>query len=162
MVGCHHRLNGHKFEQIQGDSEGPASLLCCSPFECKELDMSQLSDWKTIATGDYNSEYPVCQLGQFAERRERPRGLLSLWWARLPGLGFPVLVATTSYEHSPSLILHNHCSRATQNQPPPLIDANVCYLSSMSVTNLFTPSSTLRQKLRSLCWEPPMNNQPID
>ena len=40
-VGCHHRLNGHEFEQIQGDSEGQASLLCCSPFECKELDTTE-------------------------------------------------------------------------------------------------------------------------
>ena len=81
----------------------------------------------------------------------------------MPGPGFPVLVATTSHEHSPSLIiLHNHCSRATQNQPLPLINANVCYLSPVFVTNLFTPSSTLRQKLKSLCSEPPMNNQPID
>ena len=31
MVGWHHRLNGHEFEQTQGDSEGQGSLLCCSP-----------------------------------------------------------------------------------------------------------------------------------
>ena len=27
MVGWHHRLNGHEFEQTQGDSEGQESLL---------------------------------------------------------------------------------------------------------------------------------------
>ena len=26
----HHRLNGHEFEQIPGDSEGQGSLVCCS------------------------------------------------------------------------------------------------------------------------------------
>ena len=31
MVGWHHRLNGHEFEQTLGDSEGQASLVCCSP-----------------------------------------------------------------------------------------------------------------------------------
>ena len=37
MVGCHHRLNGHEFEQTQGDSE-QGSLACCSPWGCKESD----------------------------------------------------------------------------------------------------------------------------
>ena len=36
MVGWHHRLNGHKFEQILGVSEGQGSLACCSPWDCKE------------------------------------------------------------------------------------------------------------------------------
>ena len=31
MVGWHHRLNGHDFEQAPGDSEGQGSLVCCSP-----------------------------------------------------------------------------------------------------------------------------------
>ena len=31
MVGCHHQLNGHEFEQTLGDSEGQGNLACCSP-----------------------------------------------------------------------------------------------------------------------------------
>ena len=31
MVGWHHRLNGHEFEQTLGESEGQESLECCSP-----------------------------------------------------------------------------------------------------------------------------------
>ena len=38
MVGCHHWLNGHEFEQTLGDSEGQGSLACCSSRGCKELD----------------------------------------------------------------------------------------------------------------------------
>ena len=30
MVGWHHQLNGHEFEQTLGDSEGQGSLVCCS------------------------------------------------------------------------------------------------------------------------------------
>ena len=30
MVGWHHRLNGHEFEQTPGDSEGLGSQMCCS------------------------------------------------------------------------------------------------------------------------------------
>ena len=31
MVGWHHRLNGHEFEQTPGDGEGQRILVCCSP-----------------------------------------------------------------------------------------------------------------------------------
>ena len=39
MVGWHHRFNGHEFEQAPGD-EGQGSLACCSPWGCKEWDMT--------------------------------------------------------------------------------------------------------------------------
>ena len=32
IVGWHHRLNGHEFEQAPGDGEGQGSLACCSPW----------------------------------------------------------------------------------------------------------------------------------
>ena len=35
IVGWHHRLNGHDFEQIPRDSEGQGSLACCSPWVTK-------------------------------------------------------------------------------------------------------------------------------
>ena len=38
MVGWHHRLNGHKFEQTLGDSEGQGSLACCRPWSHKGSD----------------------------------------------------------------------------------------------------------------------------
>ena len=41
MVGWHHRLNGHEFEQTLGDSEGQGSLACCSPRGHKELDTTE-------------------------------------------------------------------------------------------------------------------------
>ena len=41
MVGWHHQLNGHESEQTRGDSEGQGSLACCSPWGCKESDMTQ-------------------------------------------------------------------------------------------------------------------------
>ena len=40
MVGCHHRLNRHEFEQTLEDSERQRSLACCSPWGCKELDVT--------------------------------------------------------------------------------------------------------------------------
>ena len=41
MVGWHYRLNGHEFEQTLGDSKGQGSLVCCSPWDHKELDMTK-------------------------------------------------------------------------------------------------------------------------
>ena len=40
MVGWHHHLNGHEFEQALGD-EGQGSLAPCSPWGCKESDMTK-------------------------------------------------------------------------------------------------------------------------
>ena len=42
MVGCHHRLNGHEFEQAPGDGEGQGSLVCYSPSGHRELDTTEL------------------------------------------------------------------------------------------------------------------------
>ena len=39
MVGWHHQLSGHKFEQTLGDSEGQGSLAWCSTWGHKELDI---------------------------------------------------------------------------------------------------------------------------
>ena len=41
MVGWHHRLDGHEFEQTLGDSEGQGSLVCCGPWCCKESDTTE-------------------------------------------------------------------------------------------------------------------------
>ena len=35
MVGMHHRLNGHEFEQVLGDGDGQGGLMCYSPWGCK-------------------------------------------------------------------------------------------------------------------------------
>ena len=41
MVGWHHWLNGHKFEQTPGNSKGQGSLASCSPWGREELDMTE-------------------------------------------------------------------------------------------------------------------------
>ena len=41
MVGWHHQLNGHEFEQTQGDSEGQGGLACCSPWGLRESDTTE-------------------------------------------------------------------------------------------------------------------------
>ena len=41
MVGWHHRLDGHEFEQAPGVGDGQGSLVCCSTWGCKESDMTE-------------------------------------------------------------------------------------------------------------------------
>ena len=41
MVGWHHRLKEPESEQTPGDSEGQGSLVCCSPWGCKESGMTE-------------------------------------------------------------------------------------------------------------------------
>ena len=41
MVGWHHRLSGYEFEQTLGVGFGQRSLVCCSPWGHKKLDMTE-------------------------------------------------------------------------------------------------------------------------
>ena len=45
MVGWHHRLDGHEFEQTLRVVNGQGRLACCSPWGCKELDMTERLNW---------------------------------------------------------------------------------------------------------------------
>ena len=40
MVGWHHQLDGHEFEQAPGVGDGQERLECCSPWGHKELNMT--------------------------------------------------------------------------------------------------------------------------
>ena len=41
MVGWHHRCDGHEFEWVLGVGDGQGSLACFSPWDSKELDMTE-------------------------------------------------------------------------------------------------------------------------
>ena len=41
MVGWHHQLDGHEFEQASGVGDGQGSLACCTPWGCKESDTTE-------------------------------------------------------------------------------------------------------------------------
>ena len=56
MVGWHHQINGHEFEQTLGDKEGQGSLACGSPWVHQALDTTlateqqQQQAWNTVGT----------------------------------------------------------------------------------------------------------------
>ena len=41
MVGWHHRLDGHEFEQGPGVGDGQGGLACCRPWGCKGSDATE-------------------------------------------------------------------------------------------------------------------------
>ena len=59
MVGWHHQLNGHEFEQALGVGEGQGSLACCSPWGHKESDV-------TVQLNNNNKMLGVMTLSKFA------------------------------------------------------------------------------------------------
>ena len=69
MVGWHHQLNGHEFEQALGNSEGQGGLACYSPWSGKELN---LTEW---LNNKQPSEKKVCTKGteHFSSREDASR-----------------------------------------------------------------------------------------
>ena len=48
MLGWHHQLNEHEFEQTLGDSGGQGSLACCSSWGHRESDMTEWLNWTEL------------------------------------------------------------------------------------------------------------------
>ena len=46
MVGWHHRLNAHEFEQAPTDGDGQGGLVCCDSWVPKSR--TRLSDWTEL------------------------------------------------------------------------------------------------------------------
>ena len=66
MVGWHHQLNEHEFEQALGVGDGQGSLVCCSPWSHKESDMTEqlnLTESLTLIQ-PYNSHTNIFLIGQ--------------------------------------------------------------------------------------------------
>ena len=48
MAGWHHQLNGHESEQALRVCDGQGGLACCSPWDCKESDMTERLNWTEL------------------------------------------------------------------------------------------------------------------
>ena len=66
MAGWHHWCNGHELRQTWEDGEGQGGLACCSPWGCKDLDMTGL-----LNNNNYNDYRIGCVLRT-----------MSRWWGR--------------------------------------------------------------------------------
>ena len=72
MVGWHHQLNGHEFEQAPWVGGGLGSLVCCSPWGRKESDTTEWLNWSSHGRPPH---CPVCRqsdlLGQLVKGEDR-------------------------------------------------------------------------------------------
>ena len=60
MIGWHHRLNGYEFEPTLEDSKVQGSLVCCSPWGCKELDNTEQRNSNRAAVKSLQSCPNLC------------------------------------------------------------------------------------------------------
>ena len=101
MVGWHHWLKGHEFEQASGDSEGWGSLACCSPWGHKESDMTEWLNWLLLSCF---SRVQLCATPQL----EAHQALPSLGFSRQEdwsGLPFPPpMQESEKWKGSPSVV----------------------------------------------------------
>ena len=59
MVGWHCQLDGHVFEQALGVSDGQGSLVCCSPCDHKDLDMTEWLNDNNSLSYNYGTFYII-------------------------------------------------------------------------------------------------------
>ena len=85
MVGWHHQLSGQVFEQTPGDTEGQGSLACCSPWGCKESDMTWGLNNNNIVhrgfSGGTMEKNPAVYAGECSRRG------FNFWVRKIPGAG---------------------------------------------------------------------------
>ena len=95
MVGWHHWLNGHKFEQTPGDNEGQGSLACCIPWGYKESDTTErvnnsqwLGLWALTAEGPRSipgGRIKIPQAMQLGQAKQSKIDIVTLGWLDIYG-----------------------------------------------------------------------------
>ena len=77
MIGWHHWLCGHEFEQSSEDSEGQGSLKCFSPWGGKESDMTEwLNNKLSMAFAIYEEGYPFNLHQILSKVGEKPQSMI--------------------------------------------------------------------------------------
>ena len=78
MVGWHHQLNKHEFEEGPGVGDGQVSLLCCSPWGLKELDTTEWLNWLTEICWILQNGFGICLLKKAREKRRKKVSLFKI------------------------------------------------------------------------------------
>ena len=98
MVGWHHQLRGHEFEQTLGVGDRQGSLVCCSPWGRKESDMTErLNNISNPKRWCFKVLHSICQ--QIWKTQQCPqvgKGLFSFQFQRK---AMPKNVQTTAQLH---------------------------------------------------------------
>ena len=92
LVGRHHQLDGHEFEQALGVGDGQGSLAWCSPWGCKELDRIEWLNWTELRDcfpGSSAGNESVCNVGD-------PGSIPGSGSSPGEGIGYPLQYSWTS------------------------------------------------------------------
>ena len=74
MVGWHHRLSGHEFEQAPGVVDGQGGLACCSPWGHRESDTTERLKWTGLNWTELNGPHTMLNVGSTCQPEE------ATWW----------------------------------------------------------------------------------
>ena len=85
VVGWHHQVDGHEFEQVPGVGDGQGSLVCCSPWGHKELDTIESMNWPdsslTLLTTSTRALF-----NSFSSNKPRDLFMVSFFFLNLYGI----------------------------------------------------------------------------
>ena len=84
MVGWHHQLDEHKFEQAPVVGDGQGSLACCSPWGHKELHTTEQLTWTLILKSSikFYMEQSLLSMAfkEISKEVVTPKFLLKVFW----------------------------------------------------------------------------------
>ena len=84
MVGCHHQLNGHEFEQALGVGDGQGGLACCGSWGCKESDTTEQLNWLTEVKGPFTKMWQRLRKSRWWEQDWESDNCRWVWRAVSP------------------------------------------------------------------------------
>ena len=102
MIGWHHRLNGPKPKQALGAGDGQRSLVCCSPWYCKESETKEQLTWTALEfvfSSHWRTSLHHHHSLASCSSPEQINKLKSLAWKTLP-CGFPGNAVVTTHTSS--------------------------------------------------------------
>ena len=118
MVGWHHWLDGHEFEQAPGVGDGQGSLACCSPWGHKELDMTEWPNWTDAVNSRLNGKVPHAgkDWGQKEERASEDE--MAEWHYLCSGHELGQTLGNDEGQGGLACCSPWGCKWATEQQPP--------------------------------------------
>ena len=79
MIGWHHQLNGHEFEQALRNGEGQGRLACCSQWGDKESDITEQLNQQLQQSSGTKTAYSNVEQTSFTSWAKPSNSLITIW-----------------------------------------------------------------------------------
>ena len=105
MVGWHHWLNGHEFEQAPGVGDGQGGLVCCSPWGRRESDTTERLNWTELVPSTsplhlLTPTLPIYSLSSFHVALSVPQTYHSSFLSQVQRLFIQALLKGHHHDHT--------------------------------------------------------------